>query len=171
MEFIITLSVSIDVFLGVFSCSVNKMKIPFTSVLIIVLINTLALIMPLFFAEFFAEYLTANTAKYIGFGLLFVIGFVSLFRKEKKLCYDNSDVLTSKYAVVLGAAVAIDATISGFAIGFLEVNIPLITFISVALGFVSVYLGIILGRIVNRRVNFSWLGGAVLMSMAVIKLI
>jgi putative Mn2+ efflux pump MntP len=171
MEFIITLSVSIDVFLGVFSCSVNKMKIPLSSVLIIVAINTVALILPLFWAGFFAEYLTPEMAKYIGFGLLFIIGFASLFRKKESFFCDGADVLTSKCAAVLGVAVAIDATISGFAIGFLGVNIPLITFISVVLGFVSVYSGIFFGQIVNRKVEFSWLGGAILMSMAVIKMI
>ncbi|MDR0984251.1 MAG: manganese efflux pump [Ruminococcus sp.] len=171
MEFIITLSVSIDVFLGVFSCSVNKMKIPLSSVLIILFINTAALILPLYGADFFADYLTPSAAKYIGFGLLFIIGLVSLFGKQKDLFCDKAEVLSPKCAAVLGVAVAIDAAISGFAIGFLEVNVFSITFFSVAFGFISIYSGIFFGQIVNRKVNFSWLGGAILMSMAVIKLI
>ena len=100
------------------------------------------------------------------------IGFVvSVYIDETRADSDRSKTLSPKESLSLAAALSMDSISGGIGAGFSEINVLRITVISLALCMLSVFLGSFLGSRISRRGrDMSWVSGAILMVLALVKL-
>lgn len=82
---------------------------------------------------------------------------------------DGSRVLTLGEAAALAIALSLDGLAVGFGAAMGQVNKPAVILCSLVVGFVALWLGSRLGNGVAKKLpfNLSWLGGALLMGLAV----
>ncbi|MCL2531136.1 MAG: manganese efflux pump [Oscillospiraceae bacterium] len=85
---------------------------------------------------------------------------------------DGSRVLTMGEAAALAIALSLDGLAVGFGAAMSQVNKPAVIICSLVMGFVALWLGSRLGNGVAKKLpfNLSWLGGALLMILAVVGL-
>jgi putative sporulation protein YtaF len=104
---------------------------------------------------------------------LFSISFaVDIFIDEKTADADNSKILSSKEAIMLAVALSVDSVASGFSAGLLLENYLLTIILCFFICMLSVFLGGLIGRRISKAIslNLGWLSGAVLITIAMIKL-
>lgn len=99
------------------------------------------------------------------FSLKFIL---NVYADPEKADLDKSRIISSKEAVIVAMAVAMDAFALGFGAGLVDVNhLQIIAFslvIDVAAVLVGCYIG---GKIAQKsRANLSWLGGVILILLA-----
>lgn len=76
---LLVLSVCIDAFVASIAYGTNKIKIPFTSVIIISFVGSIILGISLFLGGFILEFLPGNLPIILSFSLLMILGIYSLF--------------------------------------------------------------------------------------------
>ena len=101
------------------------------------------------------------------------IGFVvSVYIDETQADSDRSKTLSPRESLSLAAALSVDSVSGGIGAGFSEINILRITFLSFTLCMLSVFLGGMLGRRINRKGrDMSWVSGIFLILLALFKLL
>lgn len=159
---------------------VRKIKIPFTSLLIISLMSVLAISTSMTLGHMLASILSESFAHRLGGFILLAIGVwilvqswqeskhvheqdeafeqtlmqirikalglvIQVLREPSKADLDKSGVISSREALLLGCALALDAFGAGFAVSMMGFD-PILTAIVVGLGhIVLTYAGLILG--------------------------
>ncbi|GHU55725.1 sporulation membrane protein YtaF [Clostridia bacterium] len=113
-----------------------------------------------------------TTAKYPEKNCLNIskFGFViEVYLDETKADKDFSMVLSEREAIVLAIAVAIDALATGFGAGFLDdINIILVVIFSFAINILVLQIGQLTGNKISYiKKDFSWLGGIILICVAI----
>jgi len=85
---------------------------------------------------------------------------------------DGSRVLTLGEAAALAIALSLDGLAVGFGAAMSQVNKPAVILCSLVVGFAALWLGSCLGNGVAKKLpfNLSWLGGVLLMGLAVVGL-
>jgi putative sporulation protein YtaF len=199
-ELLLSLAPAVDVFFGAFSCGVSKIKITKTSTAIMAIISTVALCLPIFLSSYITKFVPEKVCLIVGVVVLLFVGLTNIFKsyikelvrrtsekclniskfgfvievyiEETKADKDFSKVLSWKEAVVLGIAVAIDGLVVGFGAGLsTDINLPFITVSSLIIDACAVIFGALLGhKIANRKKDFSWLGGIILIALAFFRL-
>ena len=104
---------------------------------------------------------------------LFDINFVlSVYADNIKADIDNSKVLSSKEAVYLACALSLDGFTAGLGYGLTNVNYFGLIILSLISNFLAVSLGYLSGRSLTKvtSMDFSWLGGVILIILAFMKL-
>lgn len=101
---------------------------------------------------------------------------LSVCLDETKADADCSKVLSAKEALALGAALSIDSLATGFGSGLIGQNYLLILVLALCMHMTAILLGHFLGKKVSqgssaRHLQLEWLGGAILMVLAFIRLI
>ena len=101
---------------------------------------------------------------------------LSICLDETKADADCSKVLSAKEALALGAALSIDSLATGFGSGLMGQNDLLILILALSLHMTAILLGHFLGEKVSKRsgakhLQLEWLGGAILMALAFIRLL
>ena len=86
---ILVLSVSIDSFLASISYGTSKIKIPFSSILILDIISSTMLGISLLIGSLFQDYISLNIAKTFSFIILFFLGVYRLFEGLLKSYINN----------------------------------------------------------------------------------
>lgn len=193
--FLLTLAISIDAFASGFAYGANKIKIPILSTIVITLIGSLFLGAALFFGAGIGQFISPLLATIIcsviliGLGLSKIFGgwFKNKIAKRRntllKVCaepehadLDKSKRLSMKEAALLAVALALDGLAvgvgAGLAVQSLEFYIIIIGF-SLVMDIAMLTLGVFLGNRVARRVrvNLAWLGGLVLIGLAVMNIV
>ena len=200
--FVLSASVSMDAFVTGFAYGSNKIKIPFRSVVLIILVTCGSLGVSLLAGAVVGAYLPPSLAVWGGFAILFAIGFIKLadgvvkavIRKYSNLDreikfsvfslkfilrlyadpeaadVDGSRRLSPREALSLAAALALDGAAVGFGAAVGNFNIFVVLGFALATDTVAIILGGVLGEKFASRVSFnvSWLGGALLMVLAVV---
>ncbi|MDR0920216.1 MAG: manganese efflux pump [Oscillospiraceae bacterium] len=197
-ELILGIVPSFDIFLATFAYGVSKIKISKSATLIIALTSTVALCIPLIASSYISQFLPEKFCLVLGVTILIAVALSNIFKtyikslvkKRKKLNItkfgfvidvyidetkadkDLSMVLSSREAVVLAVAVAIDALATGFGAGLAtDINIGLLTVMSVVINITAVVSGFLFGaRCAECKRDFSWLGGVVLIGLAISRL-
>lgn len=77
-------ALSIDTFISSLAYGTNKIKIPFSSAMIINIICSVFLAVSILLGEFFEPYVSENLIQLISFFLLFSLGIIKLFNKKIK---------------------------------------------------------------------------------------
>lgn len=104
---------------------------------------------------------------------LFDVNFVlSVYAENMKADRDNSKVLSSKEAIYLACALSLDGLAAGFGCGLTDINYIQLILLSFISNVLAVSLGYVVGKYVTKftSLDFSWLGGLILIVLAFTKL-
>ena len=196
---------SMDVFATGFAYGSKKIKIPFSSVMVINLICSGTLGLSLFLGGLAKDFLTPLLPKIICFLILISLGMSKLFdsftrtfiskntefNREIKFSLFNFKFILNLYAnpeqadvnlsktispgeaVSLALAMSLDGLAVGFGAAMVNVNGYLTVLSSLIMTMIAINLGCLTGKKIADRspVNLSWIGGAVLIVLAFLKLV
>ena len=97
---------------------------------------------------------------------------IDLYLDETKADSDCSKSLSSSEAVMLALALSVDSLASGFGMGLGSVSILKTAVIVFVGGLIAIYGGSLLGRKAKSKIrpDLSWLGGIIMIALAVSKL-
>lgn len=104
---------------------------------------------------------------------LFDIRFVlTVYADNIKADADDSKILSSKEALYLAVALSLDGFAAGFGGAMVDINILQIILLSLISNILAISLGYVLGKFIteNSKLDFSWLGGVLLIILAFMKL-
>ena len=171
-------AVSVDAFAAGFTYGVSKVRVPFTSVLIVTGVSSLVLGFSLAAGSLLCRLVPGNMAQYVSFVILFVLGIVKLFdrsrHEEAEQADKNQDAFVSaEEATVLGAALSLDSLAAGVGAGVHASQIPSAFLLSFLVGALAVEAGGLLGRLISTRCqsNLCWVSGILLIVLAFVKLV
>ena len=102
------------------------------------------------------------------------LGFVlNVFANPEKADIDNSKVLSPKEAIPLAIALGLDGLSVGLGIGLAVTNIFLLLGLSLVSDVIAITLGCYLGNKVAQKstMELSWLGGVILILIAVLEVL
>ncbi|MCL1824051.1 MAG: sporulation membrane protein YtaF [Oscillospiraceae bacterium] len=111
--------------------------------------------------------------KQIKFKLLSLNFILNVYANPEDADEDRSKTLSPAEAASLAVALSLDGLAAGAGAALGGANIPLVITLSFIIGIIAVIFGCFLGNKAARKakMNFSWLGGAALIGVAVLKLI
>ncbi len=107
--------------------------------------------------------------KVAGFELRFIL---NIYANPEEADSDRSHSLSPREAAPLAAALSLDGLAAGFGAGLREISYPLTAILSLLVSGGAVLLGAAGGRRTAEKLPFdlSWMGGALLLALAVIRL-
>ncbi|MBW6409206.1 sporulation membrane protein YtaF [Clostridium weizhouense] len=103
---------------------------------------------------------------------LFDFKFVlDVYADETKADFDNSKILNPKEAFYLALALSLDSLAVGFGSSLTSINYLQVIILCFIIGFLAVSIGVFVGKKVadNINIELSWLSGALLIILAIIK--
>lgn len=109
----------------------------------------------------------------VNFKLLDFRFVLQIYVDETKADFDQSRRLNVKEALALAVALSIDGLAAGFGSALGNINYIQVLFLSLISHMVAVWLGVWVGQRIARKIkiNMSWLSGAILISLALVRLI
>lgn len=182
---LIVLVLSLDAFVASVAYGTNRIRIPFTSIIIINVVCTSFLTFSLFFGSLFRKVFPQNTATIISFIILFTLGVYYLFESlikrylenkskqkiklklfniwfivdiyidETKADLDDSKSLSSKEALYLAIALSLDSLAVGFGSALCHVDFPLVVFLSLFFGIFAIWVGLLIGEKFNEKLKLN----------------
>lgn len=98
---------------------------------------------------------------------------LEIYANETKADYDKSKILTSKEAIYLATALSLDSLAVGFGSSLGNVRYFEVVILSLIIGIASLLCGVKIGKkfIEKIDINLSWLSGAMLIVLAILKFI
>lgn len=98
---------------------------------------------------------------------------LEIYVDETKADFDKSRHLNVKEALALAVALSIDGLAAGFGSALGNINYTQILLLSLIFHMAAVWIGVWLGHRLARKIkiNMSWVSGAILISLAVVRLI
>lgn len=188
--FIILIAVlSMDAFTAGLSYGMDHVRVPFSSIFTIALLSGCMLTLSLYAGDFFLRFIPENLTKAISFIVLFLLSLYKFYDTIPQLHKPNSglttdkisqkinsvspSVLSGKEAAFLGMALSIDNVSAGLCTGTLSASPWFLLFITTAIHFLSIRLGLFMGHLLAQKglCHFSWLGAAILMLLAFCRLL
>lgn len=114
-----------------------------------------------------------NKDKKMNFQLFDFKFVLEIYVDETKADFDQSSRLNAKEALALAIALSLDGLAAGFGSGLGDINYTQVLLFSLVFHMIVVWLGMWIGRKIAQRskVNISWLSGAILICLAIIRLI
>lgn len=202
--FLLAAALSVDTFAACFAYGAEKIRIPFSSVLVISGVCSAILAVSLLLGRVLLPMIPDSVTHIICFLLLLMLGLIKLFDSslkalirrhanlrrqlrfsilslhfildiyadpEKADC-DRSRSLSSAEAAALAVALSLDGLAAGFGAGLSAPGIAAALMFSMLMGVAAVLIGSLAGRRLAERssLNLSWLGGAILILLAFLKL-
>ncbi|HZK57671.1 MAG TPA: sporulation membrane protein YtaF [Clostridia bacterium] len=98
---------------------------------------------------------------------------ISIYVDETNADFNKSKDLGPKESLYLAIALSLDSLAIGFSSSLAGINYIQVIFLSLLYGIVAVQLGLLIGRklVEKSNINISWLSGAILMVLAITKII
>lgn len=170
-------AVSVDSFAVSLAYGINRVKIPCSSLLILSAISSGTLACSLFAGNLLIGLIPPLFTRIAGFAILFVLGLIKLFDRScdsqaDKANRDKDNLLTPAEAASLGIALSLDSIAAGLGVGF---STACMIAAMISAFFVSIG-AILAGSLTGKRIaccsckNFCWIGGALLILLAFLKL-
>lgn len=96
-----------------------------------------------------------------------------MYVDETNADFNKSKDLGPKESLYLAVALSLDSLAIGFSSSLAGINYIRVIFLSLLYGIVAVQLGLLIGRklVEKSNINISWLSGAILMVLAITKII
>ena len=112
-----------------------------------------------------------NLHKKFSFSALHLNFILNIYANPKEADKDSSRYLSPAEAISLAVAMSIDGLAVGFGAAFANANFWITISISFLLGILAIIFGEIVGRKISQKssLNISWLGGAILIFLAILK--
>lgn len=97
---------------------------------------------------------------------------LTVYADAEKADLDNSKTLSLKEAAYLSLALSLDGSAAGFGWGLTAEALPELLVLSLLSNLVAVTLGYFFGKLLTRvtKLDFSWLGGVILVVLAFLRL-
>lgn len=170
-------AVSVDSFAVSFAYGINRVKIPFSSLLILSAISGITLALSLSVGSLLTDIVSPLFMRIAGFAILFALGLVKLFDTSCDAQARHADlncdkVLSPLEAVSLGIALSLDSIAAGLGIGF---SLHEMLYASISAFLLSI-AAILTGCLTGRRIaccscrQFCRIGGILLIVLALFKL-
>lgn len=184
-------ALSADAFAVSLACGLGKIKIPTASVLILSAISVLMLAVSLFAGQLLSGLIPEDLTRLIRFLLLLGIGIFKLIpgsekARAEKANKNSDDCLSPREALPLGVALSVDSLAAGIGVGASPASyggpalsrtalfLPHMETLAAAFFFciAALLTGSRLGRSLSRHTDakLSWIGGAMLILLAFLKL-
>ncbi|MEE5991797.1 MAG: manganese efflux pump [Oscillospiraceae bacterium] len=194
---LLAVAVCMDTFFASMGCSLCGIHIPKRCALLISVIGTIFLGVSLSGAVFLTRILPETFLKYGGCVLLAVLGLVQLlkegfsafvqkrkphFRRKAlglviEICFDEtvadtdgSKILSLQETPAFAMAMSVDSLFSGLGAGLRSVEIPVCLGLTLLLGFALTVCGTYAGKRFQNRFPLKWLGGVMLILLAICRL-
>ncbi len=176
---LLIIALSTDAFVASFSYGTNKIKIPFSSVIIINIVCTVMLAISLFFGSILRPYLPEKLIKIICFIILTILGIIKLFdssikaliRKHKNIhkkisfsalhlkfilnVYANPEEADKDLSHTLSASEAVSLALAlsldGLAVGFGAALANINCFVAIIFSFILGMLLVMLGCFIGNK--------------------
>ena len=187
---LLCLALNLDALCVAFAYGVKGIRLSFFNIIVIVIIDCIMLAVSLSAGGLLYSVIAEMTMTIVGAIVLIALGIyniimsivkncikkddkTSVFVDETNIDKDKNKILSFKETAVLAVVLGIDALVSGFAYGFD------LTYSFIALGMmfmlasISLILGGALGLKLNKKsiADLSWIGGIILILIAVWRLI
>jgi putative Mn2+ efflux pump MntP len=173
---VLSLSLSLDALAAAFAYGCSGTKIPFRSAVVINLVCTAVLGTALFAGTHAARFIPPLIGNILCFSVLMIIGGIKLYQglHNNRDSAEDSAIHTLKpvQAAIIAAALSIDGLAAGFGAALGGVNGAVMLAVSLAAHMIAIPLGCILGRRLAQKTKFniSWIGGVVIIILAITKL-
>lgn len=170
-------AVSIDSFAVSFAYGINRVKIPFSSLLILSAISGITLAFSLSLGSLLTDIVSPLFMRIAGFAILFALGLIKLFDTSCDAQARHADrncdkILSPLEAVSLGIALSLDSIAAGLGIGFSLHEVLCASAGAFLLSIVAILSGCLAGRRIaccSCR-HFCRIGGILLIVLALFKL-
>lgn len=176
---IVSIAISIDIFLTSFSYQMSDKKIGVFCGLMISFISAAVLSLSIFFSRTLSIFLTYKLCMRTGALILAVIGSINIIKSIREIAgkknnAENDDIrcdLDIKSAFFLGCVLSTDALASGLALGLMEAPCIAAGLFCLGFGIAALIIGKFTGKMAARsrtakKHDFSWINGAVLIGIA-----
>lgn len=111
--------------------------------------------------------------KQIKFSMLNLNFILNIYANPNEADVDHSKILSPREAFSLAIALSIDSLVAGVGAALANVSIPAVILTSLIMSTLAVKTGELLGHTISDKIPFglSWLSGAILISLAFLRLI
>lgn len=174
MSLFLVFTISIDTFFCSLVYGTNNIKISISKTMIISFVSTLFLILAIKGGRFLASFVDIKYLTLISFLILFLLGLYKLIEGLKKIDNKKYDRLIGiKETIIISITLSIDGVVAGIGIGLTQFNLIYISLFSLLFNIIFTSVGNYLGKQLSKRsiLNFAWMGGAILIVLAIIRLI
>lgn len=168
---LLILALSVDSLAAAISYGIAKIKITAWQALLISLVCSGFLLFSVSFAAAISCLIPKIFTKTGSFLILFVIGVIKFFEKQKS---ETPEKLSAAKTVLFAVSMSLDGLAAGFGAGLAaEDNIAVVGLLSCLITFFTVYCGNLLGLEINKKAPpfIQKLGGAAIILVAICKLI
>lgn len=165
------IAVSIDSFFAGFAVG-NKIKNSFSLPVCAALLTLAMCLVAALPVVMIKQYIDQDILGTVGACILLAVGLLNMVSIDNKPTQHNGSYI--KQCVAIGFAVALDATVACVSLTVMNYNAAVVALIFAATHLVTVWLGQKLAK--TKKValvlnKFDWLGGAMLIALAVVKCI
>lgn len=182
-----------DAFAAGFSYGIEKVQVPFLSLAVIALLSGGMLTASLLAGNFLMSFIPEALTKGISFAVLFLLSLYKFYdalpglhsKKGKtdsgkfttgtisqKVNKEDKAILSCREGAILAIALSIDNISAGLCTGTVSLPSIILLLLTTAIHFFALRLGLLAGRMLSHKSQgFAWLGGAVLMLLAFLRLV
>ncbi len=186
---LLVIVLSLDAFTAGLSYGIEKVKVPLSSLMIIAMISGAMLTLSLFAGHILLNFISPTFTKVLSFLVLFLLSLYKFYDAFPRLHFTKhrlttevitqninkhpKEILSLSEAVVLATALSIDNVSAGICTGMILFSVPLTLLVTFFIHLISLSTGVLTGCFFfkNSSKNFSWLGAAILMLLALLRLV
>lgn len=186
---LLVIVLSLDAFTAGLSYGIEKVKVPLSSLLIIAFISGAMLTVSLFAGHILLPFISPLFTKILSFLVLFLLSlykfydaFPSLHFKKRHLTTEvitqninkhPKEILSVPEAVLLATALSIDNISAGICTGTILISVQLTLLVTSFIHLIALSIGVLTGCFFFKKSskNLSWLGAAILMLLALLRLL
>lgn len=187
--FMLVIVLSMDAFAAGLSYGTGKVHIPLSSLLSTSLLSGSILTISLLAGDFVLRLFPAVLAKWISFAVLFLLSLYKFYdavpqfhhRKElpttniiaQKINQEDKAVLSLREAIFLAFALSVDNVSAGLCTGSIPLPAIILLLITSTIHLLFIKAGLYAGKLLSYKSShsFPWLGAAILMILALVRLI
>lgn len=186
---LLVIVLSMDAFAAGFSYGIEKVHVPFFSLLIIALLSGSMLTASMIAGDFILCLIPAGLTKGISFSVLFLLSLYKFYDTlpqlhaknrglttgniSQKVNKEDKTILSLKEAVLLAFALSVDNISAGLCTGTIPLPDIILLLLTTAIHFISIRSGLWAGHLLSAKSShcFAWLGAAILMFLAFCRLL
>lgn len=184
---------SMDAFAAGFSYGIEKVRVPFLSLAVIALLSGGMLTASLLAGNFLMSFIPEALTKGISFIVLFLLSLYKFYDAlpdlhskkgetdsekfttgtiSQKVNKEDKAILSCREGAILAIALSIDNISAGLCTGTVSLPSIILLLLTTAIHFFALKLGLLAGGMLSHKSQgFAWLGGAVLMLLAFLRLV
>lgn len=187
-----------DAFAAGLSYGIERVQVPFLSLAVIALLSGSMLTASLLAGNFLIGFIPESLTKGISFTVLFMLSLYKFYDAlpclhsknrglangrpgggrfttgtiSQKINKEDKAVLSCREGALLAVALSIDNVSAGLCTGTVSLSSIILLLITTAIHFLALKLGLLAGRLLSHKSHrFAWLGGAILMALAFLRLL